>query len=494
MAAQYKSKALEVFAGLVLDKIQQVNKDWKKPWITSPVGFPRNAITGRMYSGFNNLMLFFETERKGYSMPAFLTYKQTQDAGAYVLKGQRSFPVTYWHFYYAEKNNPSKTITREEFSKLSESDKTNYNKKFFLKDYAVFNIDQTSIRTDKPELYKKIKSKFNFIQLNDENGMIKLPILDEMLANKSWLCDINVKESNRAFYSVTDDYITVPLKSQFEDGEKFYSTLLHEMTHSTGAESRLDRKFGFFATPEYGKEELIAEFTAALTAATLNMSTTIQEHNAQYLKGWLETIKEQPSFILTLLSDVNKAYNLISDTIGIDENIEAKVIQSHKEDFAPVEFVQPELNTYSLEKGNTYLLGDRQVIFTGVAAGGIFNFKYPDSGKTVQLISEGKPPKGIRPFNDDTDLKVKPEKNLQSNFTLDDIPKNELKALGIKFSELSAQDKQNLIKGKETKELSIKHNGVNVDAKLSLKRNEDNTVSLHFMPVQAVEIIQGIKM
>jgi len=515
MANRYlNNKAIQIFAEMMIQKIESVQDNWHKPWITTPIGLPRNAITGRAYNGINDLMLFFQTERKNYKIPAFLTFDQARKEGTYVKKGERAFTVIYWQPSFQSKKDPTKYIKLEEWKKLSEEEKDNYKKRMLLKEYSVFNVEQTNMKEDKPELQKKIESMYRVPKMNDENGMYKHAGLDSMLETKSWLCPIHEKESNRAFYRPLTDEITIPLKAQFKDGESYYGTLLHEMTHSTGIESRLNRGFGFVGNEKYAKEELIAEMTAALTGAAFGISTTIREENAQYLKSWLETLKAEPDFILTLLSDVHKASNMINEKIDLQLEEKEAVTKGKEEkieDFAAVDVVRPvaeetkEINLFGLEKGKMYRFDadNKVIIFTGIAAGGYLNFRYADSGKTFQLITNGKPPKAIKSL-EDYDIDIKPEdygvkmvngeQKSQTPFSLDEIPRDELKKINIKFAELSETDKNRLIRGKETKAIACKnHNGELVQASLQLVRNLDNSVSIRTNKVESAMVSRGIK-
>jgi antirestriction protein ArdC len=345
VSKQFNNKALVAFAELMIEKINQVSSNWQKPWINaSAAGVPRNAITGRAYNGLNDLMLLLMTEKYGYKLPAFLTYDQAAKAGSFVKKGEKSFPVLFWMPTYQDMNDPKKYIKKEEYQKLTTEEQANYKERLMLKDYNVFNIEQTNIKEDHPEIWKKTEDAFNVQKFKDDNGMYQHNGIDAMLFNNSWVCAIRVEESNRAFYSPSTDSIKTPLKAQFKDGESFYSTLLHEMAHSTGHETRLNRlKGGFFGDEKYAKEELVAEMTAALTGASAGMATTIREENAQYLKNWLETFKAEPNFILTLLSDVHKASNMIHEHIGLDvkEEVKTAITKGDKqEDFTPVAVTQ----------------------------------------------------------------------------------------------------------------------------------------------------------
>jgi len=517
--ATKQSKALEKFAELMIEKINQVSDDWKKPWIVKPGGQPQNAITGRPYHGLNDLMLFFNTEKYGYKVPAYLTFQQTNEVGSRIKKDEKAFPIAYWGKYYYEVDNPTNHIKPDEYRKLSESEKKNWKEKFFLQEYKVFNVEQTTIPQDKPELWEKIQQKFEMLKLKDENGMFKSAAMDEMLANHAWLCPINVKESNRAFYRPQPDDITVPLKAQFKDGESFYATMLHEMAHSTGHEDRLKRDMsGFFGNEKYAKEELVAELTAALSASSLGISTSIREENAQYLKSWLETLKEEPKFILTVLSDVHKASTMINGVVLKNEIaqkedvgfIAAQTDGAAKINVPEAKDITPEdtKKILELQPGQHYLYGKGQnateVEFISVTPGGVYTFKEVDSGFKINLASADAismmPVPAIASHGIMYPKEEKPQNDINNGskalFAKDELPKDQLKAIGVKMSDISTSDLKKLLAGKETKDLPMKHpeTGEKAAGKLSLMRDQKTgavSVSVKFSNQQGAK--KGIK-
>lgn len=134
-----------------------------------------------------------------------------------------------------------------------------------------------------------------------------------MIANNAWVCPIKPEHQDKAFYSVSKDHIVVPTKEQFVDGESFYGTLLHEMTHSTGSEMRLGRlKAAVFGDSEYAREELVAELGSALICQQNGISKHVKGDSAAYLKAWLDSLEESPDFIRTVMSDVKKATAVIN--------------------------------------------------------------------------------------------------------------------------------------------------------------------------------------
>ena len=316
-----EDKIAAAFAELMIDKIKQLEVDWQKPWVNiGYTGMPRN-LNNRHYNGINSLMLMLLREKEGYRTPVFLTFKQAKENGWDIKKGQKGFPVEFWHQVY--KDEHGRRMSFEEFKQLSEDEQQKCKSWPISKVYIVFNIEQTRMPELEPEKWQKLLDTYSTGTLKDEEGMMRCPELDFMIDKQTWVCPVKVQQSNSAFYSPGTDSITVPLKGQFVDGEKFYGTLLHEMAHSTGHPDRLDRNMNNkFGDAKYGREELVAEMSSAMMASQLGICKGIEEENVAYLKSWLKTIGEDPEFIRTVMSDVNKACNLIQEKVMNQEMAE----------------------------------------------------------------------------------------------------------------------------------------------------------------------------
>lgn len=155
--------------------------------------------------------------------------------------------------------------------------------------------------------------------------MIDFPAVDAMIEKNGWVCPIYPKHQDNAYFSISKDEIVVPEKSQFINGESFYSNLFHEMTHSTGTEERLNRfkQGNGFGSAEYSREELVAELSAALIASRYGTEKNVKEDSCAYLKSWLGSLKESPEFLKTTLLDVKRASSMITQRIdAINERIE----------------------------------------------------------------------------------------------------------------------------------------------------------------------------
>ena len=320
---------LQKFAEMMRNIITKADaKNWKQGWLGvkgTILGLPQN-ITGRTYSGGNSFFLMADTSEKGYNTPVYMTFKQAKDRNLHVNAGEKSVPIFKWGL--SIKDEKGKTVSEEDYNAMSKEERDKYSVRPYPKVYHVFNIDQTNLSEVNKKKYDAIVARFKAPdeEVKDSKGMYINDALDRMFKEKAWHCDIRYdKPSSRAFYVPSQDFIVLPMKEQFNigktaeevyrDGMEYYSTALHEMGHSTGHESRLNRQFGAKRTDGYAHEELIAEMTAALVGSTMGFDKKILENNANYLKGWLENLKRNPESITTIMSDVGKASDMIIEKI-----------------------------------------------------------------------------------------------------------------------------------------------------------------------------------
>lgn len=378
-------KANQAFTELIVEKMKELSSNWKKPWISNIHGLqgqPQN-INGGKYNGINSLALFLLCEARNYSMPVFLTWNQSQELDLRIEKGAKSFPVVYWNMMVVDKETGKNKISIDDYRDLSDEEKKKWNVIPYMKTFNVFNVDQTNLKIRKPELYNELLEKFNAKHtVKDISGMVSNPAIDKMIKDNLWYVPIYPKNQDKAYYSPSQEIIVVPTKEQFKDGESFYATLLHEMAHSTGHSSRLDRlKPAIFGSYDYGREELVAELSAAITSSAMGISSTIREENVQYLKGWLQNIREKPDFLFSVLSDANKASQMILDkseqvelTIGKEEKDIINVLKTQVE--ANIGEVEFKINEKSDEKLDISMY-DNNMIFLGDIKG----YKAGDSWK-----------------------------------------------------------------------------------------------------------------
>ena len=320
---------LKKFADMMVKIIKKANaNNWKKGWMGvngSIQGLPQN-ISGRTYSGGNSFFLMFNTAEKGYKTPVYMTFKQAKEQNLHVKSGEKSVPIFKWGLSIKDENG--KRVSEEDYNAMSQEERVTMDVRPFPKMFHVFNIDQTNLEEVNKKRYDAIVARFQTPEqeVKDTEGMYVNEALDRMFEQKAWHANIQYdKPADQAFYRPSTDTIVLPMKEQFKlgktpeevyhDGMEYYSTALHEMAHSTGHESRLDRKFGAQGTDNYAHEELIAEMTSALVGSTMGFDRKILENNANYLSGWLSRLRDKPETITTIMTDVGKASDMIIEKV-----------------------------------------------------------------------------------------------------------------------------------------------------------------------------------
>ena len=337
-----EQKALDLFSEMMISKIESLRSKvgWKKPWFTEgTLQWPKN-LNGREYNGMNAFLLLLHCEKEGYKIPRFCTFDRIQQFNkpgsrdkeakprVSVLKGEHSFPVMLTTFTVVDKETKER-IKWEDYKLLSQEQREKYNVYPKLQTYHVFNVAQTNLKEVRPELWEKLEQEYSMPKVDRSEAFEPV---DRMITDNRWICPIKPMYGDSAYYSISKNEIVVPEKGQFKDGESFYSNLFHEMGHSTGAENQLDRlKPTTFGSAEYAREELVAELTAALTAQRYGMSKHLKDDTAAYLKAWLDSLKESPQYIKTVLLDVKKASSMLTqriDQIALEIEEEKKAEQT----------------------------------------------------------------------------------------------------------------------------------------------------------------------
>lgn len=324
------NSALQTFADMIIARMETIEtSNWKKGWTDGEamIGLPQN-VTGRVYTGSNAFLCQLHTMKKNYKVPVYFTHKQIRDLGAHPKKGEKSIPIFKWGLSIYNRENGKKATLKEYDSLPKEERDEKYKVIPYLKIFKEWNIDQTNLEEVNKEKYDALLSKFETKEIKDDKGMYCNAAIDQMLASQSWVCPVEYNQQNpSALYNKSKDLIIVPRKDQFKisdtpeeiykDGEEYYSSLIHEMAHSTGHESRLNRlnPDGKFGGSEYAKEELVAELTAAMVGSALGFDSRIRDNNTAYIKSWMSALKKEPKFLLSVMSDVNKASAMVIEHI-----------------------------------------------------------------------------------------------------------------------------------------------------------------------------------
>lgn len=266
----------------IMEQLEQGIIPWQKPWIGSSSAI--SHVTGKPYSLLNQMLLGRSGE--------YVTFRQCQQEGGKVRKGEKSSMVVFWKWIEKEdeESGEKKSIP-------------------FLRYYSVFHIDQCEGLTAR------------YTQEVPANPATADETADRVIT--AYCSHEGVKliheEGDRAFYHPSTDSITVPHMRQFSATAEYYSTLFHEMTHSTGHKSRLDRldRIVAFGSEDYSKEELIAEIGAATLVNQAGLETASSFRNsAAYIQNWLSVLRNDKRIIVSAAGKAEKAVNLILNHIS----------------------------------------------------------------------------------------------------------------------------------------------------------------------------------
>ena len=264
---------------------------WVQPWDSSitVAALPCNASSGRNYSGINILILWHALFERGFSVQRWLTFKQAQALGGNVCKGERGTTVCY-----ADRFTPKgKDTLGAESNGQGSGESANRRQIAFLKRFTVFNVDQC-------EGLPAAMYAQDGIPLAERET---IPQAEALIAATG--ADIRTGAPH-ACYIPAQDRIEVPLQQAYPEQINWYRTVLHELGHWTGHQSRLDRdQSGGFRSASYAREELVAELCSAFTCAALGIVPTVR--HADYIGAWLEVLKADNRAIFRAASQASKA-------------------------------------------------------------------------------------------------------------------------------------------------------------------------------------------
>lgn len=250
---------------------------------------PKNHVTGDYYNGINILILASSMQKQGYQFNEWLTFKQAQAKKLKVRKGEKSTVCVFYKQIEKEEINSESGEAQKEFFSIA--------KPFYL--FNVAQLENVEISNNAPQL----ESDFS----NIDAGEI---ILKKLTTDKG--ANIQIGNSDSAYYIPSVDKIVLPAKEQFTKAEFFYSVLFHEASHWTGSKSRLDRDLsGRFGSASYAMEELVAELSSAFTCAKTGIVKHTIENHACYLKSWLQVLKNDNKAIFTASAKAQKAHEFI---------------------------------------------------------------------------------------------------------------------------------------------------------------------------------------
>ena len=278
-----KANVYDMVTDRIIAELEKGQIPWEKPWTGVRDG-AYNRITKRPYSLLNQMLLQHTGE--------YATFKQWQDLGGHIRKGEKSEIVCFWKILEQEETIPD--TGEKEIVKIP-----------LLRYYNVFHISQ--VDGVEPLAPEQLNDKVEPIETGDK--------IITAYINREHLNFVECK-SNKAYYSPSNDTVVVPLKEQYSMINEYYSTTFHELTHSTGHKNRLNRlqtgAVAAFGSENYSKEELVAEIgsTTLMSIAGIETPKTFRNSTA-YIQNWLQVLRNDNKFIVSASSKAEKAVKYI---------------------------------------------------------------------------------------------------------------------------------------------------------------------------------------
>ena len=291
MSADY----VDQVASGIIDQLRKGTAPWVKPWEPGERFMPYNPTTGNEYRGGNAMWLMSQAENRGYDDARWLTYRQAQEQGAQVRKGEKGTPIQFWKWQGLEpvrdaqgkpmldgEGNPVRELVRYERPRVLSA--------------VVFNaqqIDGLPPAPDRPALPEW--------ERHDR--------AERILGGSG--VDLRHLQGDRAFYHLTEDRITLPERGQFATGDRYYATALHELGHATGHPSRLNRDMAHpFGSEGYAREELRAEIGSLMLGGQLGIGHDPGQHVA-YIGSWIKALEQDPREVFRAAADAEKIVKMV---------------------------------------------------------------------------------------------------------------------------------------------------------------------------------------
>ena len=286
-----------VITEMITSRLESGTVPWQRPWRRGENGAPRNMSNMKRYRGVNVFLLGMQP----FDSPYWLTYRQADQLGGHVKKGEKSTPIVFWKWL--------------ENKTTSEDGKEKVGRAPLLRYYRVFNVEQCE-----GIWYPKPSAPSSSIQPIGEA---------EKIAQRYQSGPRIEHRGNQALYRPVEDAIYMPKKELFVGAEEYYSTLFHELTHSTGHEKRLSRKsltdLCPFGSTNYSKEELVAEMGAAMLCGESGIHNRTIDNSASYIANWLSRLKKDGKLVVQAAGQAQKAVDhILGRTFQVEEPKDVK--------------------------------------------------------------------------------------------------------------------------------------------------------------------------
>ncbi|MBE6441548.1 MAG: DUF1738 domain-containing protein [Desulfovibrio desulfuricans] len=279
-----KTDVYQIITNRIISLLEEGTIPWRKPWSYGAAQRPLNLVSHRHYQGINCFLLACTP----YASPYWLTYSQASKIGGHVRKGERGNYIVFWKMYEKEDANA------EGGRKLLP----------VLRYYTVFNVEQCE-GIDCPKVEGEPCFRHDPIEAAEQIAL--------SMPNRPTIGTGGV----RACYSPTADHVQVPELSRYEKPEEYYSTLFHELAHSTGHESRLNREGitsnHFFGDEVYSREELVAEMASAFLCGYCGIENATIANSAAYIQSWIKVLRGDKKLAVIAAAQAQKAADYILD-------------------------------------------------------------------------------------------------------------------------------------------------------------------------------------
>jgi antirestriction protein ArdC len=283
----------------VLEALERGTVPWKQPWSAAGI-LPTSVSTGRPYRGINAFLLQLEAMDAGYASPYWLTFNQAAERGGTVRKGEKGTLVVFWRFLEVPDDKEPDAKKRIGM----------------LRHYVVFNLEQTDGVTLPPR----------FDLPTERDDFDPIAAAEAVWDGYEDGPELRHAASDSAAYSPDRDVITLPKRTQFATVWGYYGTLFHEMVHSTGHASRLNRferngEPRHFGSERYAREELVAEMGAAFLRATAGCDDDGADQTAAYVKNWMQAIRDDSGLVIKAAAQAQRAVDrVLGVTLGGEED------------------------------------------------------------------------------------------------------------------------------------------------------------------------------
>lgn len=292
-----RTSLYDEITGKILAELEAGRLPWVQPWGTAaakaPLTMPKNAATGRGYSGVNVLILWGAVVQHGFPCQSWLTFRQALSLGGHVRRGEHGTTVVYADRFIPDDEKRRASETGEDAQPIP-----------FLKRFTVFNASQC----------EGLPDDLAVVAPPPEPGLIEPKV--EALIKASGI-DFRIG-GDRAYYVPAHDYVQVPPPQAYFEPINWHRTALHECSHASGAAHRLNRDLsGSFGSKKYAFEELVAEISAAFCCAALGIVPTVR--HADYIGSWAEVLREDNRAIVRAASQASKAADFLLGFLPADD-------------------------------------------------------------------------------------------------------------------------------------------------------------------------------